>query len=129
MAGYVGRDVLLEWGGIAIPGVREKALSLNGEAIDVTSDEDGGVRTLLSNISAEDMVDVSLSGVTKSGALKHDWFNGQRTKTLTLEYPDGSVITGSFYMDTFSETEPYKDASTFEATLKSSGPVSFLPYS
>ena len=128
MAAYVGRSVIMEWGGDEIPGVREKGVKLDGTPVDVTSDEDGGWATLLT-VAGENKVEISISGVTKSPHLKADWFAGTRTKTLTLTYPDGRELSGSFFLSSFTEKKPYKDASTFEAVLMSSGMVAFTPYS
>lgn len=126
MAAYAGRKVKLEWGGAEVPGVREKGVTLNGEAIDITSDDDDGWRELLDE-AAENQVDISLSGVTKSKVLMTDWFAGNRTKAATLTYPDGEVISGTFRMSTYSETGTYNDATTFESTLQSTGVVTFTP--
>lgn len=129
MAGIAGRALVFTWDGAAVLGVRQKGLTLNGEAINVTSDEDGGKRTLLT-VSAEDSVDVTLSGVTKDQRLKTAYFAGgtARTKTVTLTYPDGSVISGTFFLSNYAETAPYNDAVTFTATLQSAGSdLSFTP--
>ena len=123
MAGFAGREIELTWGSNPIDGVREKGISLNGEPINVTSDEDDGKQTLL-DISAEDSVTITISGVTKSSDLRDDWFNGNRTATATLTYPDGYSITGTFFLSTYEETGAYNDATTFTATLNSSGAVS-----
>lgn len=128
MPGFIGRNVVLTWGGDEIPGVREKGVKLDGAPIDVSSDEDNGWATLLSEAS-ENKVEIALSGVTKSPHLKADWFAGTRTKTLVMEYPDGRVLSGTFMISAFSEKTPYKDAVTFDATLMSNGPVTFTPYS
>lgn len=131
MAARVGRQVTFFFGGVSpadeILGVREKGVELNGEPIDVTSDEDSGQRTLLSNISAQDEVNVSVSGVTKDTRMKTAWFNNERTQTIRLEYPDGSSISGTFFLSSYSETEPYNDAATFEASLANSGAVTYTP--
>lgn len=129
MAGYAGRDIDFEWNSAAILGVREKGITLNGEPINVTSDEDNGWQLLLANISAEDSVEISLSGVIKDERLRTDWFARTRTRTAEITYPTGSVLTGTFMLSSYSESGPYNDATTFEATLMSSGAVTFTPYS
>ena len=128
--GFAGRAVQFRWDGAIIKGVREKGITLNGEAINVTSDEDNGWRTLL-DVSAEDSVDISLSGVTKDDILRAAYFGGAaaRTKTATITYPNGAVISGTFYLQNFQETGPYNDAMTFTATLQSSGEASYTPAS
>ena len=72
--GYPGRDVVMLWNGLPVGGVREKAITLNGEPIDVTSDDDAGWRNLLS-VAAQYQLDIKISGVSKTHILKIDWFN------------------------------------------------------
>lgn len=126
MPGFKGRSIALTWGGVAVAGCREKGLTLNGEAVDVSSDEDGGWRTLLTE-GAENQIDLSLSGVTKSSALKNDWFAGNRTKTVVMTWPDGSALSFTAFMANYTETGPYNDADTFEITLNSSGTPIYTP--
>lgn len=127
MAGIKGRQVIFEWGGDVIPGAREKSAALNGERIDVTSDEDNGWRTLMDDGAAENQVDLGINGVTKSTILRRDWFAGDRIKTGTLEYPDGGIISGEFHLVSYSEGMPYNGAVTFESTFQSSGVVTYTP--
>ena len=128
MAGRAGRRIKFRWGTppAEIPGVREKGVTLNGEAIDVSADDSNGWRELLTD-PAEQQVDVSLSGVTKVHTLKVDWFAGNRTKYAEIEYDDGAKISGTFYLSNYTETGVYNDAATFEATLQSTGPVTYAP--
>jgi len=125
MVGFIGRKIALTWDGAAIAGVREKGIALNGEPVDVTDDASDGWRELLAE-AGEHQVNVSLSGVTKSDALKEAWFDvADRIKAVTITYPDGGVLSGNFFLATFSETGPYSDATTFEAELQSTGPVTY----
>lgn len=130
MAAKAGRQVVFTWGSesppVEIAGVREKSVELNGEPIDITSDENDGWRTLLS-IPAENQVNVNLSGVTKDRTLVTDWFAGTRTREAVFTFPDGSVITGEFFLATYSETATYNEAVAFEASLQSTGVVSYTP--
>lgn len=125
MTANAGRTIDLTWGGSPIPGVREKSVALAGEPIDITSDDSLGWRELLSDDPAENQVTISISGVTKSFALKQDWFANDRMQAVTITYPDGGVLTGNFYLASYTDTGPYNDATTFEAELQSSGPVAF----
>ena len=126
MSADVGRSIDLTWNGVAVPGVREKGIAAAGEPVDVTSDENNGWRTLLT-VAGQNEVSVSLSGVTKSGVLRSDWFAGTRTRTAVLTFPDGGSISGSFFMSSYNETGPYNDAVTFEAELLSTGVVTYTP--
>lgn len=125
MTANAGRKIELTWGGQPIPGVREKSVALNGEPIDITSDDSLGWRELLSDDPAENQVTISVSGVTKSFKMKQDWFANNRMQTLAITYPDGGVLTGDFYLATYTDTGPYNDATTFEAELQSSGVIAF----
>jgi predicted secreted protein len=128
MTAAAGRQVDFEWGGTPLLGVREKNVSLNGEPINVTSDEDSGWRTLIPDVPNENAVEISLSGVSKDTRLKTDWFAGTRTRTGVFTYPNGDVLSGTFMISSFSEGIPYNDAITFECALQSHGVVTFTPY-
>lgn len=128
MAANLGRSIEFEWNGAAVLGVREKGIAVAGEAINISSDEDLGWRKLLEE-AGENQVDISLSGVTKDTRLKTDWFAGTRTRTASLTWPSGDVMVGTFYLATLNFTGPYNDAETFEASIQSSGIITFTPYS
>jgi predicted secreted protein len=131
MTGRIGRQVQFFFGGNSpadeIQGVREKGVECNGEPVDVTSDENTGLRTLLDNTAAISHVNIKVSGVTKDTRIRGAWHGNQRTQIVSLHYPDGGIITGTFFLSAYNETESYKDASTFEATLMSSGAVTYTP--
>lgn len=127
MSAFKGIDVGLTWNGASIPGCREKDVTLNGDPVDISSDDDAGWRALLLNKSGVDQVDLKISGVTKDKTLKNDWFAGTRTRSTVVTYPDGSTLTGMFYLANYADKGPYNDATTFEATLSSSGPVVWAP--
>lgn len=125
--GFLGRSTILKVDGVAIAGVREKALSVNGEPVDVTADDSAGWREVLAE-TGEQQVDLSLSGVTKSNVLKVIAFSKtDKVKAVTLEYADGGIVAGDFYFGPYNETGPYNDATTFEQSLVSSGPVTYTP--
>jgi predicted secreted protein len=116
----------MTWDGEAVAGVQEKSVAINGEPIDVSSDENNGWRKLL-EVAGQNQVDISVSGVLKSTKLKADWFAGARTKPLVLTYPDGGVLSGVFFLATYNEAHPYSGASTFDGSLQSSGAVTYTP--
>lgn len=124
--GYKGRKIRVRWKGVYITGVREKGITLSGEPVDLTSDDDDGWRRVASeNGPAQKNVDVSVKGVTKQSDLKEDWFTGDTEGELIIEYPTGHRISGTFMLTTYVDTGPYNDATTFEATFISSGAVTF----
>jgi TP901-1 family phage major tail protein len=128
MAARAGRQIAFYWGGNSpadiIAGIKEKSVSLNGEPIDISSDESSGWRELLT-IAGENQVNISISGVVKDRILITDWFAGTRTQMAQIAYPGGDHISGQFYIQSLSEGAPYNDASTFEAELVSTGTVTY----
>ena len=126
MAAEYGRKVTLLWNGAVIPGVREKGLTISGEAVNVTSDEDDGVQRLLAE-DAEAAHAISLSGVTKSYLLRQAKASGVVQGDVVMTYPDGYEISGTFNLGEYSEGLPYNDAITFECALLSTGDVIHTP--
>lgn len=132
MATRVGRQTKFFWAGTVDPtnvitGIREINVEANGEPVNITAGDDAGVQQLIANISAEDQVTITISGVTKDITIRDDWYGGTRSQTLQILYPDTSTIAGTFFISSYSEGEPYNDAATFEATFMSSGTVTLTP--
>jgi predicted secreted protein len=129
MPANVGRTIIFTWKATPIGGIREKGLALNGEPINITSDDDDGWRQLLEDAIAENQVNLSLSGVAKDERLMEDWFTGPaaRVGTGTLTWPSGAALTGTFLLANYTSTGPYNDAETFQAELQSSGEVTYTP--
>ncbi len=124
--GFPGRDLELTWNAASIGGVREKSVTINGEPIDTTSDDDDGWRRLLTT-PGQKQIDISVSGVTRNHTLKADWFNNNRQRSVVITYPDGDTITGTFHLVEYTETGTYNDAVTFEASLQSTGVATYTP--
>lgn len=129
MAASAGRQITLNWGNTSPPteigGLREKGVEMNGEPIDITSDDDDGWRKLLS-IPAQNEVTISISGVTKDNTLKNAWFTGARTEDVVITLADGSTLTGEFMLTSYTETGTYNEATVFEGELQSSGVITFV---
>lgn len=120
--GYAGRNLKVKRNSVTLAGVRTKTVTINNEAIDVTSDDDGGWRTLLED-AAVNSVDISVEGVIRNDVLRNAFFNGTVIDETSLEWEDGGEATGDFRVQGYSETGAYNDAITFSCTLASTGPV------
>lgn len=123
--GFLGRMIILERNGVPIAGVQEKSVSINGEAIDVSADDSAGWRELLP-VHGEKQVDISVSGILKDKTFKTKFFADELLELTRLIYPDGGVLEGMFLLVSTSDTGPYKDKATFEASLQSSGAITYL---
>lgn len=122
MAAAKGRELLIKRGTNVIAGVRTKGVSFNGEPIDVTSDDDGGYRTLLTDAGTQS-IDLSVEGITKDANLRAVVMAGGSLMltNITIEYPDGAELSGNFFLTSLEETGTYNEAVTFSASLQSSG--------
>lgn len=128
MAAAKGRELLVKRGSVVIAGVRTKGVSINNEPIDITSDDDAGYRTLLSTAGTMS-VDLSVEGITKDDDLRAVAAagTGLMLTDVTIEYPDGAVLAGNFYLASVEETGTYNEAVTFSASLQSSGAFTYTP--
>ena len=130
MAAVVGRKVTLtpsEVGGVAILGGRSTSITLNSESIDITSNDDGGFRTLLGDDPALQSLDVSLDGVLKDASLLSKIVGA----TTLIEGYDLLItgigtFSGDFYLGSVGITAPTQDATTYAITLQSSGEFTFV---
>ena len=126
MAAFYGRAVDFVWNALPVLGIREKGITINGEAVNVTSDEDDGIQYLLST-DAERSWEISISGVCKDAIFRVAKASGAIQDTVLITYPDGATIAGTFNLASYSEGIPYNEAVTFQATLQSTGPVTYTP--
>jgi TP901-1 family phage major tail protein len=139
MPANVGRTIIVRWGDFTAPattppvvaGIREKSITVAGEAVDITNDDSDGWRQLL-DAAQVNSVEISCSGVVVNDALRRAWFNGaddsgERLAPAEFEYSDGGKIGGDFYLQEYSETGSHDNEITFEATFVSSGPVTYQP--
>lgn len=125
-SGYVGRDITLTMGGSSIAGLRTKGVTLNKEAIDVTNDSDAGWRTML-NKAGTSSLDLALSGVTENLDVLYSAFQVNSIYACVLTYPDGSTVSGDFFLASIAQTGEYSTAATYDIALNSSGIVTFTP--
>jgi TP901-1 family phage major tail protein len=115
---------MLRVDGAPLAGVRSKNPSFNKEPIDITDDNSAGWRELLATPGQRD-VTIPVSGVTKSPFLRQAFFNSDILRDVELEYPDGGILSGTFFLASYSETGEYNGAITFSTELQSSGAVAY----
>lgn len=123
MAAAKGRSLLVKKNDITLLGVRTKGVSFAGEPIDVTTDDDAGFRTLLTDAGTQS-IDMSVEGIVKDKILREiglDPSGSLMLTDITIVYPDGSELAGDFFLTSFEESGTYNDAVTFSASLQSSG--------
>jgi len=125
MASNVGRKLLIKRDGTTIAGVRTKSVTINNEAIDVTTDDDSGYRTLLEE-PGQKQIDLSVEGLTKDDALLQSAAEGTTLiDAYTIEFPSGATITGDFRFNNLEMGAEYNAAITFTAEIQSTGSYSY----
>lgn len=131
MPALVGRDVTFTptVGGVPVTGMRTKTITINNEAIDITSDDDLGFRTLLDTDPSERSIDISVDGVTKDDDLiaLAAAGGGNLVEEYTLDFPTLGSFVGNFYIGTLELGAAYQDAVTFSATIQSTGAFVYTP--
>lgn len=126
-AGILGRDAVLTIAGQPIAGVTTKALSLANEAVDVTSDDSLGFRTLMAQ-SGLSTLDLSVSGVVQNLELMRSFVtNESKIYAFVMTYTDGSTVTFDGFFGAYSDTGETATAFTFDAAFQSSGAYTFTP--
>jgi len=130
MAKVAGRKVKIYEGtggaAVLVAGARSDSISINNESIDVTDKRDDGWRTLLADASVRSVemsVEGMLSGdslIAKSLGATDDLFGAYEIRIEGI-----GTCAGDFFMSSFEIGAPHDDATTFTATIQSSGPVTF----
>lgn len=129
MAGNVGRADTIRKNNVVIVGVQDKRISWSGESIDVTSDEDVGVRKLLEDYGQQQL-SISISGVFKDPTFRAIALNSSTSGHLTditYHFADGSSIAGDVLLVGYDDGGPYNDATTFSVTLEYSNTWTLVP--
>ena len=128
MAGSNGRELTIEWGAgpTTLVGVRTKGYTITNDYVDVTTDDDDGWRTLLSDPGLRS-VEVTTGGVSSDQVLIADIMNANVTaKTLHIEFPvtTGNIV-GNFLVSSFEQTGEHDGAVEFSATFMSTGLLTY----
>ncbi len=128
IAATKGRTVIVKRNAVVVAGVRTKNITINGSPIDVTTDDDAGVRALLDTPGQVD-VSISVSGIVLSDTLRTEAL-GTTDRTQITQFLYGSASpdngwTGNFFLASYKETGEYQGAITFEAEFQSAGAVTY----
>jgi predicted secreted protein len=127
MSATRGRAFVVKRNGIAVAGIRTKSISVNGSPIDVTNDDDDGVRKLLEQ-PGEVTVTITVAGIQFNDVLAAEAVSRtdriKHTQFLRPGSPDNG-FSGDFFMSSYSENTDHKEAALFEATFESAGEVTF----
>lgn len=134
MAAQKGSALLLKIGDGGSPetfatvgGLRSTSISMNDEAVDVTTKDSNNVRELLANGGVQ-TVSISGSGVFTDAASEtslKDAYGASSFSTFQVIVPDFGTYEGAFMVASLEYAGEYNGEMTYSVTLESSGAVSF----
>jgi predicted secreted protein len=107
MARSASRDFLVKKNGTTLASITAKSVAWNGTVIDVTADDDNGFTTALADVFANTTMEISGSGYTDDDVLSGVAFttseSDKHLSDITLERPNGDVISGNFILTSYTE--------------------------
>ncbi|MBI2235342.1 MAG: hypothetical protein HYU60_00020 [Magnetospirillum sp.] len=135
MAVQKGRDFLLKLGtaaaGSTIAGMKTTSFTVNGEAVDATSKDSGGNRTLLAGAGTT-AVSVAATGLLTGSSQSTTLLGYALDKSLNtyaLIFDNGDTVEGSFQLTKFEAAGDFNKEQTYSIALESSGAVTVTPAS
>lgn len=127
MSAAIGRALVIKREGTKIAAVQEKSIAVNNEPIDVSSDDDEGVRKLLEDSSTR-TIDLNVSGLLFDDTLAAKALSGTGLiETYQIVYPSGMVVEGEFRFNSYESSGSFNDAVKFSATFQSTGSWTVTP--
>lgn len=126
MAATSGRNIRIRRGATPIAGARSDSITINAEPIDITDKDDAGWRTLLADVGVRSL-EGSISGVTTDATLIAV-IMGTAANLLsnhTILITGIGTFSGDFFLSNVTLTGEQADAVTFEATVQSSGTITW----
>lgn len=113
---------------VTLAGLRTTQLSINGEAVNITSKDSGGWRELLSGAGVRS-VSVSGAGIftgsTAEGKLRANALGGA-IDDYELSFESGERMRGRFLVNRLDYAGDYNGERSYTLSLESSGPVVHL---
>ncbi len=127
MGALVGRKVIVKKGvgNTVVAAGRTKSLTINAEPIDITTDDDSGVRTLLETEAGQKSVDMSFEGITKDGTFIAAIAAGNYADEYDIEITGIGTISGRFFLASVAINAAYNEAATFSAEFQSTGAFTY----
>lgn len=134
MAAQKGSSLLIKIGDGGSPeafttvgGLRSTSISLNDEAVDVTTIDSSNQRELLANGGIQ-TISISGSGVFTDAASESTLrtaFGASSFKNYQVIVPDFGTYEGAFMIASLEYAGEYNGEVTYSVTLESSGAISF----
>lgn len=126
MAGANGRALTIDWDSTTLVGVRTKGYTITNDYVDVTTDDDDGWRTLLSDPGLRS-VEATVGGISSDQVLLAEIMKANITgEPLSIGLPTTTgTLAGTFLCSSFEQTGEHDGAVEFSATFMSAGVVTY----
>ena len=128
MAAKSGRLFVIKKAGVALLGLKENSISVDGSPVDITDKNDNGYRTF-ADFAGSKSFEISASGVIKDTVLR-DLAMGSGSLLLTdvtVTYDDGTSYKCDLYLASFEQSGAHDGENTYSVTLQSSGAWTVAP--
>lgn len=132
MSAFVGRLLTITRSGTGpgpavITGKMSKEISINNGEIEITSDDDGGFRTLL-EANGVRSIDMSIEGVLKESDMLEAAINDGVIQGLySVDFGSLGTLAGTFQFSNLKLSAPHDGAVKYSADFKSSGAFVYTP--
>lgn len=134
MTAEQGRKLVLKVGDGAtaevfatVGGMLSTAISINGEAVDITDKDSAGRRELLADAGVQSF-SVTANGVFKDTASETTIRENAQNQTIDnyeIVFESGEKYSGAFQIITYETTGDHNNARQFSLTLESSGVITY----
>lgn len=126
MTAYSGRKLRIIRDTTAIAGARSDSLTINNEPIDITVKDDLGWRTYLADAGVRS-IDAEVEGVLQDATLISVAVGSASSllEAHTIEIEGLGSFTGNFFLNSLAITGEQADATTFTASIQSSGEITW----
>ena len=126
MAAVSGRKVRIKRGSTAVAGARADSFTINNEPIDITEKDDNGWRKFLADVGVRS-IDAEVEGILEDSTFLAlaVGTSSALLEAYTLDVIGIGEFTGNFYLASFAVTGEQADATTFTASIQSSGTITF----
>ena len=129
MTALIGRNVFIRKGSgspqVLLSAGRSKTIKMNGTAVDITSDDDSGYRTLLEADAGLLSCDISFEGVVKDANFLNQLAGGNFVDDYEIEIQGIGVLNGRFFITAVELSAPHNEAAAVTCELQSTGAFSF----
>lgn len=126
MAAISGRKLRIKRGSTAIAGARSDSITINNEPIDITEKDDLGWRKYLADAGVRS-IDCEVEGILEDSTFLALAVGTASAllEAYTIEVQSIGSFTGNFFFASFAVTGEQADATTFTASIQSSGAITF----